>query len=172
MRLQPAETNGTPTQVMQVRALTDEEIVGRILAGDTSLFAILMRRYNQPLFQTVLSMVLNNAEAEDVVQATHVRAYRHLGRIECPARFSTWLTRIAIDEVIDRQRRRRRFTSLDTHERQSRLDNQRRHAERLHDERAGSVRLQAVLDRALQLPESLRLGFLLRELNGETKGNA
>ena len=45
-------------------------------------------------------------------------------------------------------------------------------AERPHDERAGSVKLQAVLDRALQLPESLRLGFLLRELNGETKGKA
>jgi len=38
-------------------------------------------------------------------------------------------------------------------------------------ERAGSVELQAVLDRALQLPESLRLGFLLRELNGKAKGN-
>jgi RNA polymerase sigma-70 factor (ECF subfamily) len=172
MRLQPAETIDTPTQAAQVRALTDAEIVGRVLAGDTSLFAILMRRYNQSLFQTVLSMVLNNAEAEDVVQATYVRAYQHLGQIECRARFSTWLTRIAIHEVMDRQRRRRRFTSLDTHERQSRPANRRHDGERPHDERAGSVELQAVLDRALQLPESLRLGFLLRELNGETKGNA
>ena len=40
------------------------------------------------------------------------------------------------------------------------------------DERAGSVKFQPVLDRALQLPESLRLGFLLRELKGETKGKA
>ena len=39
-------------------------------------------------------------------------------------------------------------------------------------ERAGTVELQAVLDRALQLPASLRLGFLLRALNGVTKGNA
>lgn len=172
MRLQPAETNDTPTQAAQVRALTDEEMVGRVLAGDTSLFAILMRRYNQPLFQTVLSMVLNNAEAEDVVQATYVRAYQYLGQIESRARFSTWLTRIAIHEVTDRQRRRRRFTSLDIQERQSRPVNQRHDGERPHDERAGSIKLQAVLDRALQLPDSLRLGFLLRELNGETKGKA
>ena len=171
MRRQPAEMNGTPTQAAQVRALTDEEIVGRVLAGDTSLFAILMRRYNQLLFQTVLSMGLNNAEAEDVVQAAYLLAYQHLEQIECRARFSTWLTRIAIHEVMDRQRRRR-FTSLDTHERRSRLANPRHHGERPPEERAGSVKLQAVLDRALQLPESLRLGFLLRELNGETKGNA
>ena len=44
--------------------------------------------------------------------------------------------------------------------------------EEIVDERAGSVKLQAVFDRALQLPESLRLGFLLRELNGPTKGKA
>ena len=38
--------------------------------------------------------------------------------------------------------------------------------------RADSAKLRAVLDRALELPESLRLGFLLRVLNGQTKGNA
>jgi hypothetical protein len=40
------------------------------------------------------------------------------------------------------------------------------------DERVGAVKPHAVLDRALQLPCSLRLGFLLRELNRQTKGNA
>jgi hypothetical protein len=44
--------------------------------------------------------------------------------------------------------------------------------ERRRDGRGDSVELQAVFDRALRLPESLRLAFLLRERNGQTKGNA
>ncbi|HEY4564230.1 MAG TPA: sigma factor, partial [Thermoanaerobaculia bacterium] len=48
--------------------LSDEEVVARVLAGDTSLFEILMRRYNQRLFRVARSILSDATEAEDVMQ--------------------------------------------------------------------------------------------------------
>jgi len=90
-------------------ALADEEIVRRVLDGDTASFEMIMRRYNQRLFRVVRGIVGGDAETEDVMQETYLRAYEHLGQFEGRARFSTWLTRIAVYEAIARRRRRRRL---------------------------------------------------------------
>jgi RNA polymerase sigma-70 factor (ECF subfamily) len=86
-------------------ALTDEEVVARVRAGDTQMFEILMRRYNQRLYRTARAILRNDADAEDVVQQAYLNAYRHLAQFEGRARFSTWLTRIAVYEALARRRR-------------------------------------------------------------------
>ena len=85
--------------------LSDEEIVRRIIEGEPALFEILMRRYNQRLFRVTRSIVTNDLEAEDIIQDAYVRAYEHLSQFEGRARFSTWLTKIAIYEAYARVRR-------------------------------------------------------------------
>jgi RNA polymerase sigma-70 factor (ECF subfamily) len=85
--------------------LSDEEIVRRIIEGEPALFEILMRRYNQRLFRVTRSIVKNDLEAEDIIQDAYVRAYEHLSQFEGRARFSTWLTKIAIYEAYARVRR-------------------------------------------------------------------
>ena len=85
--------------------LSDDEVVRRVIEGETALFEILMRRYNRRLFRVTRSIVTNDLEAEDIVQDAYVRAYEHLNQFEGRARFSTWLTKIAIYEAYARVRR-------------------------------------------------------------------
>ena len=95
-------------------ALSDEEAVARVLAGDTSLFEILMRRYNQRLFRVARGILADDAEAEDVAQEAWLRAFRELAGFRGEARFATWLTRIACHEALARAHRRRRRGPIST----------------------------------------------------------
>src|SRR5579883_522668 len=89
--------------------LKDEEIVARVLAGETFLFEIIMRRYNQRLYRASRAILRNDAQAEDVVQDTYVRAYQHLAQFAGKAMFSTWLIRIAVHEALARVRNLKRY---------------------------------------------------------------
>ena len=85
--------------------LADNEVVARILAGDQPLYELLMRRYNRLLFRLARSILREDDEARDVVQATYVRAYYHLAQFRGPTGFRSWLARIAINEASARARR-------------------------------------------------------------------
>src|SRR5260370_42570827 len=78
---------------------SDEAVVERVRAGETALFEIIMRRYNQRLYRVARAILRNDAEAEDVMQDAYVRAYQYLYQFEGRAKFSTWLTRIAVHEA-------------------------------------------------------------------------
>ena len=108
---------GKPCQtvVMVQPALepTDEEILARVSAGDAESFELVMRRYNRRLFRAVRANLKDDAEVEDVIQEAYVSAYAHLADFSGRARFSTWLTRIAIHEAFGRLRKRRRSEPLD-----------------------------------------------------------
>jgi RNA polymerase sigma-70 factor (ECF subfamily) len=54
------------------RALSDEEVVRRVREGDTPLFEVLMRRYNQRLYRVARGILRDDAEAEDVMQHAYV----------------------------------------------------------------------------------------------------
>lgn len=103
-----------PTLFSAVQSeLQDEEVVSRVLGGETALFEILMRRYNQRLYRMARVILRNDTEAEDVMQDAYVRAYTHLHQFAGKAAFSTWLTRIAIHEALARKRRGARYEELD-----------------------------------------------------------
>jgi RNA polymerase sigma-70 factor (ECF subfamily) len=94
-------------------SLTDEEIVARILAGETALYEVLMRRYNQRVYRTVRGVITDDAEAEDVLQDAWVRAYSHLSQFRAEASFATWLTKIAYYEALARLRKSKRVAPLE-----------------------------------------------------------
>jgi RNA polymerase sigma-70 factor (ECF subfamily) len=97
----------------QLEAWTDEHVVERVLAGETAAFEVLMRRYNQRLYRVARAILRDDAEAEDVMQDAYVRAYQHLSQFAGRARFSTWLTRIAVHEALARRQRRQRLSGMD-----------------------------------------------------------
>ena len=74
-----AMANGNEIEIGKNARLSDEEIVVRVLAGDSGVFEIIMRRHNQRLYRTARAILRDAAQAEDVVQDTYVRAYEHLG---------------------------------------------------------------------------------------------
>ena len=85
---------------------SDDDLVRRIRGGDTALFEMLMRRYNQRLFRVARGIVRDHAEAEDVLQQAYLNAYTHLHQYEHRGSFSAWLTRIAVHEAFAGHRRR------------------------------------------------------------------
>jgi RNA polymerase sigma-70 factor, ECF subfamily len=93
--------------------LTDDEIVARVLDGDTALFEVLMRRHNERVYRAARAIVRDEREAEDVMQQAYVNAFTHLRQFDGRAKFSTWLTKIAVYEALARARRRGRDEPLD-----------------------------------------------------------
>ncbi len=87
--------------------LSDDDVVRRVVDGDSALFEILMRRYNQRVYRAVRAVLKTDDEVEDVMQQAYLNAYAHLGQFAERAQFSTWLIRIAVNEALARLRKRK-----------------------------------------------------------------
>jgi RNA polymerase sigma-70 factor (ECF subfamily) len=81
--------------------------------GDQRAFAEIVDLYKDKLFHLAYRMMNNRQEAEDVVQESFLRVYKHLDRYDENQKFSTWIYRIATNLCIDRLRKRRPVYSLD-----------------------------------------------------------
>jgi RNA polymerase sigma-70 factor, ECF subfamily len=143
-------------------SISDEDAVRRVLAGDKAAFELLMRRYNQRLFRIVRSIVRDDDEAEDLVQQTYVQAFQNLSQFAGNARFSTWLTKIGINEAFARQRRRSSMHVMDFSDPKN-ANMEPLMASKPAEEQACLKELRAVLTKAVDdLPEDLRTVFTLR----------
>ena len=159
------------TEEQVPETLTDEEVVRRILAGESALFKLIMRRYNQRLYRVVRSVLRDDDEAEDAVQQAYVNAYLHLGQFGGRARFATWLTKIAVYEAYSRARRRDRYTNLESAEMESRLPGEtgdRMMSANPDPERlVATAELRELLEKLIDsLPSNYRTVFVLREVEG------
>ena len=90
---------------MQTSATNEIGLIARILAGEKELFHELIRPYERMVYLTLFSIVKNETEAEDGAQEAVISAYRHLSSFRGDAKFSTWLTTIAINEGRKRLRK-------------------------------------------------------------------
>ncbi|TIT74962.1 MAG: RNA polymerase sigma factor, partial [Mesorhizobium sp.] len=90
----------------------DEELVRRIGAGDQAAVQAMVARKLPRVLSLATRMLGDAAEAEDVAQETFVRIWRHAsGWRQGPARFDTWIHRVALNLCYDRLRRRREWTT-------------------------------------------------------------
>ena len=80
-------------------------LIARILAGEKELFHELIRPFERRVYLTLISILKNETDAEDAAQETVISAYRHLAAFRGDAKFSTWLTTIAINEGRKRLRK-------------------------------------------------------------------
>jgi RNA polymerase sigma-70 factor, ECF subfamily len=105
------------TQAAQHRpdyeAMSDDEIVTCLQHGEGGAFNVVIQRHNQRLFRVTRAVLGDDAEAEDVVQEAYVKAFSRIEGFRRQASLTTWLTRIALNEALDRRRRRRATTALD-----------------------------------------------------------
>lgn len=156
------------TALSQGQALTDEEIVARILGGETAMYEILMRRHNQRLYRAVRAIVRDEAEAEDVLQEAYVLAYRALRQFEGRAQLSTWLTRIAVNEALGRMRKAARFESLEQTFDEDGAPKTVAVDPRMSPEtQAANAETRALLETVIdKLPLPYRQVFMLREVEG------
>jgi RNA polymerase sigma-70 factor, ECF subfamily len=137
-----------------------------VLAGETLMFEVVMRRHNQRLYRVARAVLRNDDEAEDVMQDAYVRAYEHLHQFAGRARFSTWLTRIAVHEALARHHRGKRYQVLDPiSEREG--DPMDRFASWAPnpEQQTSNAEVRRLLERAIErLPDAYRTVFMLRDV--------
>ncbi len=148
--------------------ITDESLAKRVLAGDTALFEVLMRRHNQRLYRIARTVLRDDAEAEDVMQDAYVRAYENLSQFEGRASFSTWISRIALYEALARVRKRKRVVELD-----GIVESEREGMQSLHSRlpspeyEASNSEIHRLLEQEVDaLPDNYRAIFVLRDVEG------
>lgn len=109
------ERKAPAANVPESRAARDDDlpILDRILAGDAQAFEELVRRNERRVYRTTLAVTGNPEDAEEAAQETFLKVYQHLGQFQRGSRFTTWLTRIAVNEGLQILRRRRPTESLD-----------------------------------------------------------
>jgi RNA polymerase sigma-70 factor (ECF subfamily) len=153
---------------------SDEEVVERVLEGETAMFEILMRRHNQRLYRVARSILRNDSEAEDVMQDAYVRAYEHLAQFAGRAKFSTWLTRIAVHEALARQRRGKRYQDTEPMSELEGDPMDRFSSLTLNPEQqASNSEVRRLLEEAVErLPDAYRTIFVLRDVEEMSTADA
>jgi RNA polymerase sigma-70 factor, ECF subfamily len=153
---------------------SDEQLVQGVLEGETALFELLMRRYNQRIFRICRSILRDDTEAEDVAQEAYVRAYEHLRQFEGRAQFSTWLSRIAVNEALQRLKQRRRKEEIDAMPEEQR-DARKELSSRMPDPETKSAanETRSLLERCIDaLPDNYREVFVLRDVEEMSTADA
>ena len=163
------------SQVRQeIAALSDSHVVQLFLGGEDRAFAELVHRYDKRLQNFVYRTVGDRERAEDLVQETFVRVYRHLNRFDQTRKFSTWIYTIAGNLAKNELRNRSRnplvlfqaimknwesdYRPLEWEDPQNRPDD-------LYRKRFLREKVNEAVD---QLPAHHRTVFVLRELHGKT----
>ncbi len=146
-------------------ALSDEEVVERVLAGDTALYEVVMRRYNTRLYRVARAILRNDGEAEDVMQDAYVKAFQHLGQFAGRAKFSTWLTRIAVHEALARVHKARRFEEWDDMNENQQNEIGAAPLKSNPESETASVEMSKILEQAIEsLPEAYRAVVMMRDV--------
>jgi RNA polymerase sigma-70 factor (ECF subfamily) len=143
--------------------LTDQELVAAARDGDDDAFKELVMRYEPVVAATVIGMLGDSAEAEDVGQETFIRFYKALGSFRGDSSVKTYLTRIAINQAINEIRKKKRkskvFTSTPADELGDIPD------DKFRQESAGPDRER--IEQAIQsLDEDFRAVITLRLIDG------
>ena len=149
----------TTTELTDLETLPETELVERCRARDDASVRVITRRYSRRLYRIARGILRNDAEAEDVVQETYVRAFTGLDRFRGDAGFGTWLVRIAMNEALGRLRRRRPVVDVESVPAASKTP----------DPEATMVQseLRGVLERSIdELPDAFRTVFIARMVEG------
>ena len=103
----PANASMVNMPNVDYRQIPDEQLLEAARSSDRHAFGELTTRYANSILNRVFKIVRNRADAEDVVQETMIKAHTHFKDFRGTCRFSTWLTKIAINSALMLLRRRR-----------------------------------------------------------------
>lgn len=143
--------------------ISDLDAVSRVQRGDREMFEVIVRRYNPQLYRVGMAYLRNHAQTEDCMQNAYLKAFLHLGRFRGGSSFSTWLTRILINEclMLLRSGKRAFMENIDDLKTETQLES----FAVPPSESLNGQDLRAVLEETLQtLPRQHRAVYLMREV--------
>jgi RNA polymerase sigma-70 factor (ECF subfamily) len=159
--------------VREIADLGDAELHARAIGRDEAAIRVLTQRYNQRLYRLAWGILKNASDSEEAVQDTYVKAFTTQAAFDGTASYATWLSRIAINEALERRRGMERRARL--LERQG-ITEMGEYRARLSDapislgspeEIAARAQVGQRLRAAIALlPESFRTVFVLRDVEG------
>lgn len=145
----------------------DLDLVARARQGEVAAFETLFRLHHRAVYRTLLGITGCPEDAEDAVQNAFLKAFQHLDQFQGASRFSTWLTRIAINEGLGRLRERGRLETVDAVDDED-TDFMPRNVRAWDDDpevlRSRAQAKELVEREILKLPTKYRLAVLLRDI--------
>lgn len=157
------------TRVSGEAELQDAGVITQVLAGQSSLYELLMRRHNQKLYRAIRSYLKDEREVEDAMQDTYLKGFEKLHQFRQDAQFSTWLIRIGINVALAKLRTRKRIFPasllVDQPESISKLITQINYMnpENIAIQKEAKQLLEKAID---SIPEKYRIIYTLREIEG------
>ena len=152
--------------------LSDLELASRIAATDVAAVRLVTGRNNQRLYRTAWSILKDRSEAEEAVQDGYMKAFNAIKTFAGLSSLSTWLTRIVVNEALDRRRRAQKRSRMLNQESVLVLEEYR---EKLmagsHSHSPEKILMRRQIARLLEaaiarLPDTFRPVFVLREIEG------
>lgn len=148
--------------------IPDDRLVELTRTRDFVAFEALMRRHNRRLFRVTRTILKDPDLAQDAVQEAYLRAFTKLGTYKPTGKFSSWLTRVALNEALMMRRRDRADTvSLDEIGEELVSPTEPGSGEQTADQFVEAAHARALLEHAIDaLPENFRMVFVLRVVEG------
>lgn len=150
--------------ISDMEGIPDLDVVADVNQGNREMFEVIVRRYNQRLYRIGVAYLRSHGRAEEAMQNAYVKAFLNLDRFGGRAAFSTWLTRIMINEclILIRQSRREVAKEAPLAQLQAAPDEN-------GEQQLTIKEMKALLESALQeLPRKHRAVYLLREVENLT----
>ncbi|MGZ3864580.1 MAG: sigma-70 family RNA polymerase sigma factor [Bacteroidia bacterium] len=146
---------------------TDSEVIRNILAGESRLYEILIRRNNPYLYRIGRSYGYNHHDVEDLMQETYISAYKNLSGFQHTSAFKTWITSIMLNHCYHKKQKHSYQKEILTEKEHNEKNNPMFHQTNNTGNSVLNKELGHVLENALsKIPDDYRLVFTLRELNG------
>lgn len=143
----------------------DSDIIAKIIAGETGLFEILIRRYNPFLYKTGRSYNYCHEDTQDLMQESFIDAYLNLAKFEGRASFKTWIVKIMLNKCWHRKQKSsvKHEVREEVNEKSAPLFTSRTDTQNT----VMNKELSQIIEKSLaEIPESYRMVFALREING------
>ena len=148
---------------------TDEEIIHKIILGETAMLEILVRRYNAVLYKIARGYGFNHHDAEDLMQETHVAAYQGLSQFGFRSSYKTWVSKIMINKCLYKinhgtAKRERPGSDIINEDTRPMLSN---HKELNPEQSSVNKEFSNILENALHdIPVNYKAVFVLRQVEG------
>lgn len=136
----------------------DNQVVKEVLTGNIQAFGIIIKKYQNPIFNLAMRMVKDYDDAKDITQNTFIKAYSKLTSFDNDQVFFSWIYRIAVNESLNSIKSKKSFNYLD--------DEKFSISDSPDDSFVRNELYKSVNDAILELSPEYRTVIILKHLNG------